>query len=302
MHADEIDVDDALVRMLLKEQFPRWADLPIARAPASGTDHAMYRLGDEMVVRLPRLERITPQVQKEQDWLPRLAPHLPLAVPALLAKGHPGAGYPCPWSIYGWLEGESASQAMLNNPEAAARTIAHFLAALQRISPHGGPYPGDHNFNRGEPLIKRDAATRQAIAALEGQIDTETVTLIWETALHAPLWTAPPVWIHGDMMSGNLLIQDGQISAIIDFGGLGIGDPACDLQIAWNFLPAQARSTFRHALQVDDATWLRGRGWALTNALVALPYYRDTNPAFARSAQHTIDEIIADHLNEDTGG
>jgi aminoglycoside phosphotransferase (APT) family kinase protein len=292
MHADEVDIDAPLVGRLLAAQFPHWADLPVSPVASAGTDNAIYRLGDDMIVRLPRIPGAAGQVAKEQRWLPRLAPHLPLAIPVPLGKGAPAEGYPWHWSIYRWLEGENATP----DSRQAATTLAHFVGALQRIDPAGGPPPGSHNFFRGVPLADRDASTRDAIAALAGTVDTEAVTAAWEAALRAPAWDAPPVWIHADLVPGNLLAVDGQLSAVIDFGGLGVGDPACDVIAAWSLFSAEARNAFRAALPVDDATWDRGRGWALSIGLIALPYYRSSNPVFAAVARRMIDEVLADHI------
>lgn len=298
MHADEVDTDAALVGRLLTAQFPTWAGLPIEPVGSAGTDNALYRLGDTMVVRLPRIHWAVAQVEKEQRWLPRLAPFLPLAIPVPRAMGTPAEGYPYPWSVYRWLGGETAIIERLTDPREAATALAQFIAALQRIETTGGPPPGEHNFGRGEPLALRDARTRAAIAALEtlhGAIDAGAATAAWEAALQAPAWENPPVWIHGDLQSGNLLTVEGRLSAVIDFGGLGVGDPAGDLIVAWNFFDADTRAVFRAALKVDDATWARGRGWALSVALIALPYYWDANPSLAAMARYTIGEVLADY-------
>ena len=294
MHANEVETDRQLVRRLLRAQFPQWAALPIEPVPSAGTDNALYRLGDDLVVRLPRIEAATEQVSKEQRWLPRLAPHLPLAIPVPLATGMPAEGYPWHWSVYSWLEGENATLERITDPLQAATDAAQFIAALQAIDPTGGPPAGSHNFFRGVPLAHRDAVTREAIATLHGKIDTRAATAAWEAALQTPLWDRPPVWVHGDLQSGNLLAVDGQLSAVIDFGGLGVGDPACDLLIAWNLFTPEMRAVFRATLAVDDATWARGCGWALYFGLVALPYYEVTNPTLAAIARYAIEQVLAD--------
>jgi aminoglycoside phosphotransferase (APT) family kinase protein len=294
MHIDEVDTDVSLVGRLLAGQFPQWADLPIEPFHSDGTDNAIYRLGDDMAVRLPRISWATGQVEKEQRWLPRLAPLLPLAIPLPLGKGIPADGYPWLWSVYQWLEGENPTIERIADPRQAATDLAQFVAALHRIDPTDGPVPGSHNSFRGVPLAARDAETRAAIASLEGMLDIDAVTVAWETALQAPAWDGPPVWIHGDLSSGNLLAVHGRLSAVIDFGCLGVGDPACDLIVAWSLFSAE-RDIFRAALPVDDATWARGRGWALSTALIALPYYRSTNPVIAAGAMQKIDEVLADH-------
>jgi aminoglycoside phosphotransferase (APT) family kinase protein len=297
MHADEVVTDISLVRRLLATQFPRWADLPLRPVPSGGTDNAIYRLGDDMTVRLPRIAWAIGQVAKEQQWLPRLAPHLPLAIPVPLAMGTPGEGYPWHWSVYRWLEGENATTERLADPCRAAIDLAHFILALQQIDPTEGPLAGPHNFDRGVPLALRDAPVRAAISALHGTgtLDTDAATAAWEAALHAPVWNAPPLWVHGDLQPGNLLAVEGRLSAVIDFGGLGVGDPACDLIVAWNLFSGKARDIFRATLSVDDAIWARGRGWALSVGLIALPYYLNTSPPMVRYARHTIAQVLADH-------
>jgi len=294
MHVDEVDADVPLVCRLLTAQFPQWADLPIEPVHAAETDNAIYRLGSDMAVRLPRIEGATGQVDKEHRWLPRLAPLLPLAIPAPLAKGAPGEGHPWQWSVYRWLAGEHATSERIADLRKAARDLAQFVAALQRIDPTGGPLPGAHNSFRGVPLSMRDAETRAAIASLAGMLDTGAVTAAWDAALQAPAWHGPPVWIHGDLLPLNLLVERGRLSAVIDFGCLGLGDPACDLMVAWTFLDAQTRAVFRAALPDDDVTWARGRGWALSFGLIALPYYQSTNPVLAGIARRAIDEALAD--------
>jgi aminoglycoside phosphotransferase (APT) family kinase protein len=258
MHADEVDVDVSLVGRLLAAQFPQWADLSIEPVHSAGTDNAIYRVGSDMAVRLPRIEGATGQVDNEHRWLPRLAPHLPLAIPVPLAKGTPGEGYPWHWSVYRWLEGETAIIERIADPGQAARDLAQFVVALQRIDPAGGPPPGTHNSFRGVPLSTRDDDTRAAIASLDDMLDTGAVTAAWDAALQAPAWHGPPDWIHGDLSPLNLLVERGRLSAVIDFGCLGVGDPACDLQVAWNLFSAQTRDVFRAALPVDDATWTLG--------------------------------------------
>jgi aminoglycoside phosphotransferase (APT) family kinase protein len=294
MHADEVDTDASLVRRLLAAQFPSWAGLPIEPVPSAGTENAIYRLGTEMAVRLPRIHGDTGQVDKLHQWLPTLAELLPLTIPVPLAKGEPGEGYPWHWSVYPWLEGENATPERIADPGQAATALGQFVAALQRIDPAGGPSPGQHNFFRGVPLAARDSHTRTAIEALHGVLDTDAATAAWDAALQVPAWHGPPVWIHGDLQTGNLLARGGRLSAVIDFGGLGVGDPACDLITAWDLLSAETREVFRTAVRVDDATWARGRGWALSIGLIGLPYYLDTNPEFVRYARRLIDETLAD--------
>ncbi|MFJ6573844.1 aminoglycoside phosphotransferase family protein [Streptomyces sp. NPDC091292] len=313
MHADEAPIDVPLVRGLLTAQFPQWAHLPLTRFPSSGTVNAVYRLGDDLTVRLPRIPGGVEDIEKEQRWLPRLAPLLPVAVPAVLGKGVPGEGYPWPWSVHRWLDGDhpdatrlaptestaddpgdpanSADLADSTDPAAQlALDLAEFITALHRIDPTDAP-PA----YRAAPLATVDDGARAAIRDLRGDIDTGAATAAWDAALEAPDWSGPPVWLHSDLMPGNLLLSRGRLSAVIDFGTVGVGDPACDLIVAWNPLPARVRNGFRAAVVLDDATWARGRGWALCMALIQLPYYRETNPVIAGHARHVIREVLTDH-------
>jgi aminoglycoside phosphotransferase (APT) family kinase protein len=290
MHADEVDTDMSLVRRLLRAQFPQWAALAMERVPSTGTDNALYRLGNDMVVRLPRIDWAVEGSRREREWLPRLAPLLPVAIPVLLAQGTPAEGYPWEWGVYEWLEGENPTIDGIADSDSLARDVAQFVDALHRIDLTDGP-PA----TRGVALHMRDDPTRTAIAALRGLIDTEATTALWEAALQTPPWSRAPVWVHGDLAPGNLLLQGARLTAVIDFAGVGVGDPACDLIVAWNLLPVAARSVFRAALDVDDATWDRGRGWALSVALIQLPYYKDTNEALAANAGHVIREVVADY-------
>jgi len=298
MHADEVDLDIPLVSRLLAAQFPQWAGLPIQPVQPLGTDNALFRLGDEMVVRMPRRKRTTQTLEKELQWLPILAAQLPVAIPIPKAEGMPGEGYPFPWSIYTWLKGENAAVERVTDLRQLATDLTQFLAALQRIDATGGPSPGAHNFFRGVPLRRRDEMTRTAIASLGRAIDRDAVTAAWEAALGAPEWTRSPVWVHGDLDRRNILITQGRLCGIIDFGCLGVGDPACDVMAAWKLLSADARPIFRTALSVDEATWMRSRGWALSQALMALSYYsEETNPILVREAQRWVTEILADRFS-----
>lgn len=295
MHADELDIDVALVGRLIAGQFPEWVGLRLEPVRPAGTDNALYRLGSDLVVRLPRKSSSVAPLEKERRWLPKLAPLVPLAVPVPLAKGVPAEGYPWEWSVYRWLEGETATRESLDDPGRAARDLALFVGALQRVDPTDGPQPGEHNFFRGAPLAARDAATRTAIAALRGALDADAVTRAWEAALAAPEWDRPPVWIHGDLDVRNLLLHEGRLSAVLDFGCLGVGDPACDVMVAWKVLPADTRDLFRAELSVDEATWARSRGWALYQSLTALAYYTlETNRVLVLEARRWLAEVLSD--------
>ncbi|SQD97307.1 MULTISPECIES: aminoglycoside phosphotransferase family protein [unclassified Parafrankia] len=294
MHASEVVVDTSLVGRLIAAQFPEWAGLPLEPVRSAGTDNAIYRLGVDLAVRLPRIPAAAGQVDKEHRWLPQLAPLLPLDIPVPLGTGTPGEGYPWPWSVHRWLEGEDLLAEPAVDLHRMAIELGNFVAALQQVDPTGGPPPGTHNFFRGAPLARRDAATRAAIHSLRATLDTAAATAAWDTAVHAPRWQGTPVWIHGDLLPGNLLTRGGRLHAVIDFGGLGVGDPACDVMAAWTLLSTESREAFRSTIGADDATWARGRGWALSFGLIALPYYQDSNPTLAHIARHTIDEAITD--------
>lgn len=291
MHTDEIETDADLVRRLLAGQFPRWAELPIRPVVSYGTDHDIYRLGADLAVRLPRIGWATAQAAREAEWLPKLAPHLPLALPVPLAMGRPAAGYPFDWSVYEWLPGENAN-GTIEDLEQAAIDLAAFVAALRRIDTADAfPRPPRH---RGAPLVEFDEAVRRSVAELGDRIDGDATLRSWQESLDAPAWDGPEVWVHGDLLPGNLLVVDGRLSAVIDFGGLNVGDPACDLQPAWNVFAGSSRQRFRSELDVDDASWLRGRGWALLQAVVALPYYWETNPGMVRQTSHALTQVLAD--------
>lgn len=290
MHIDEIDIDSKLVRHLLTEQFPDWTHLKLEVIHPVGTDNMMYRLGNDKVVRLPRMESSAANIEKECQWLPRLAPLLPIAIPTPLGKGSPGAGYPLSWFICQWLEGKNPNTESMLDHHQAAIDLGNFVAAMQKINSKDGP-----KCNRGQPLRTRDQETREAITSLHDIYDAHLVTDIWESALTVPVWSGPPVWIHGDLHAGNLLAQNGRVTAVVDFGSAGVGDPACDLMMAWTLLTNETRDTFRSIVQADDAMWARGRGWALTFGIVAYPYYRISNPIFAGVAKRAIDEVLADY-------
>lgn len=294
MPADTVAIDASLARRLVAAQFPQWADLPVTPVAFGGWDHKTFHLGADMTVRLPSAAAYSQQVEKEQRWLPRLAPFLPLAIPCPLAMGKPSAFYPWPWSVYRWIEGETAKIERIADLRAFATTLAEFLVALQRIDASGGPKAGRHNFYRGGKLTTYDAETRQAIAALDGRIDTGAVTAVWDAAL-ATDWQLPPVWVHGDISAGNLLVKNGRLVAVIDFGSSGVGDPACDLSIAWTLLRGDSRNAFRTALPLDRGAWARGRGWTLWNALIVLAGLPGTDPLAVEDSRRVIDDVLADH-------
>ena len=288
-----MDIDASVARGLVGSQFPQWASLPVTPVEYDGWDNRTFRLGDDMSVRLPSAECYAGQVAKEHRWLRRLAPHLPLAIPSPLAMGIPAEGYPWHWSVYRWLEGESANLRHVDDLQEFATTLARFLVSLHQIDPTGGPRPGAQNFYRGGPLATYAGETHGAIAALHGRIDVDAVTAVWETALDAT-WRGTPVWLHGDVSASNLLVRGGRLSAVIDFGNCCVGDPACDLTIAWTLFSGESREAFRAALPADGATWARGRGWALWKGLITLSEREGTNPAEIGNARRVVDEVLAD--------
>ncbi|AKZ53167.1 putative aminoglycoside phosphotransferase [Streptomyces ambofaciens ATCC 23877] len=285
-------IDEALVRCLVDTQFPQWADLALKLLDPAGSDHVIYRLGEELSVRLPRHPGAIGQARKESQWLPQLAPHLPLAIPVPVAVGGPGFGYPWPWAVSRWLDGEVATVDALGDSPEAAIELARFLAALQRFPLEDIPAGDAGEALTGRPLSDRDRATRAAIAEVDGVFDTAAMTQLWNAALSAPGWDRSPVWFHGDFHTGNLLTSHGCLSAVIDFGGLGTGDPACDLMIAFTLMSADSRAAFRDALGVDDATWMRGRGWALATGLNAYTSYAAVNPRVAAQTTRQITHAL----------
>jgi aminoglycoside phosphotransferase (APT) family kinase protein len=292
MHDDQIDSDVDLVRSLLEAQLPQWANLAIEKVESTGTDNALYRLGRDMVVRIPLRPSATGSIENESLWLPMLRPHLPVEIPVLIARGESTHEFPWPWSVVSWIEGEDASTANFSDHQAAT-DVARFVAALHSIDPTGGPEP-QANLGRGVPLADRDQVTRWAINASVTLVDTDAVMTGWDEALKVPAWNRPAVWVHGDVAAGNILFRDGRLTAVIDWGCLGVGDPACDLIIAWELFDADSRAVLRSELQVDDATWERGRGWALSTAIAELPYYQDTNQFMADRARRQLTAVLAD--------
>ena len=285
MHADEVEIDEALVRRLLAGQFPEWADLPLRRVEPAGTVHAIFRLGDDLSVRLPRRNGPTEPGGKELDWLPRLAPLLPLEVPVPVAQGRPSEAYAWFWDVYTWVEGDTAPVEEIDAVQ-AARDLAAFVAALQRIDPTGAPR------GRGIPLAERDIEIQHRLARFDGD---PAVAAEWQRALTAPPWKGPPVWHHGDLDARNWLVRDGRIRAVIDWGSTGVGDPACDVMVAWKLHSHEARDAFREALPTDGATWERARGWAVSQAVAALSYYTpDNNPTLYGEAESWLELVLSE--------
>jgi aminoglycoside phosphotransferase (APT) family kinase protein len=292
MHAGQADIDEDLVRRLVRGQFPQWADLPVKQLASGGTVNAVYRLGDSLTVRLPLTVGGVEDLAREARWLPELAPALPVTIPAVAASGEPGEGYPWPWAVHEWIDGETPVEGQLREPELIARDLAGFVRALRSVTVEGGPVA-----YRGVPLAGVDEETQQAFEDLshtDEPFDVDLATAVWEDALATPLWTGPACWLHSDLMPSNLLVSGGTLTAVLDFATVGVGDPACDLIPAWNLLPSTARQVFRDAVEADDAMWRRGRGWALSMAAIQLPYYRTTNPIISGNARYVIREILAE--------
>lgn len=291
-----VGVEVQQVRRLVGEQFPQWADLPVEPVAKGGWDNWTFHLGADMIVRLPSASEYAEAVEKEHRWLPVLAPVLPQPIPVPLGKGAPSAEYPHAWSIYRWLDGSTASAERIADPVRFAGDLGGFLAALQSVDAADGPQPGIHNWYRGGTLRTYDKNTQQALGDLMGRVDAELAREIWADALEAR-WDGVDRWFHGDIAEGNLLLGDGQLAAVIDFGTCGVGDPACDLAIAWTLLTAEGRQVFRDRLTVDEATWARGRGWALWKA-VATCWYTYEDPADAvefAAAKRVLDEIFSEY-------
>jgi aminoglycoside phosphotransferase (APT) family kinase protein len=287
-------IDATLVKRLIAAQFPQWSHLPVIPVEIDGWDNRTYRLGEDLTVRLPTAAGYVPAVDKENEWLPRLAPSLPVAIPAIVARGVPGEGYPFPWSIRGWIEGETAAQARIDDMAQFATSVAEFLLALQRCDSSGGPAAGEHSWYRGASPAHYDEETRRCLTELQGHVDTDRAAAVWDAALAAE-WRGEPVWFHGDIAAGNLLAVDGKLVAVIDFGTSGVGDPACDLVIAWTMFHGDSREAFRRTIGQDPGTWARARGWALWKALLVLSGSIDTDQEVAAANRRVIDEVLADH-------
>lgn len=293
---NKADVTPELVASLVAEQFPEWAHLPVRRVAEDGHDNSTFHLGDTMSVRLPSGDSYAPQVEKEQRWLPLLAPHLPLPIPQPLAQGEPNEAFPHPWSVYRWLPGRPATDERVSNPEQLAADLARFLTALYAIDPAGGPRPGMHNFFRGADVATYEGETLDAIDTLGAQdaIDAPAALEVWNAARSAQ-WDGPAVWVHGDMGAGNLLVDDdGALCAVIDFGCAAVGDPACDLTIAWTFFDGPAREAFRAGLALDDGAWARARGWALWKAAIMLARFPE-GPRWQARHRQVIEAVLAEH-------
>jgi aminoglycoside phosphotransferase (APT) family kinase protein len=299
------DITPELVAQLVALQFPEWADLAVSRVELDGWDNTTFRLGTTMSVRLPSADAYVAQIEKEHRWLPILAKQLPLAIPEPLSQGVPALGFPRPWSIYRWIEGDTVNDATVGDSTQFASDLAAFLTALYRCDTSDGPAAGTHSHTRGQPVAVWDDTTRTALERLDSMIDVAGATEVWEAAIDTE-WRQPPVWVHGDITGTNLLVHGGRLCAVIDFGCCAVGDPACDTTIAWTFFSGASRAQFMSQLPVDESTWARGRGWALWKALLELvadlttPGHSEhaaTRFGWRQSARRVVDEVIADHRN-----
>lgn len=283
---------EELAARLVAEQFPHWSDLRIELVRPGGHDNRTFRLGDEMTIRLPTDEGYVAGELKEHVWLERLAPVVPLAIPVIRGVGVPTTDFKLPWSIRQWIPGDTAGLDRIADPVRFARDLAGFLVALRAADTTGAPAAGSQSFLRGMHPSAYDDDVRSTIVRIGDELEVPRVEAAWEQAL-ASTWTGEPVWFHGDVAAGNLIVADGRLVAVIDFGTSGVGDPACDVVIAWTLLGDGARSAFREALGVDPDTWERGRGWALWKALITIAEHRDTDPAAADAARRVLEQVLA---------
>jgi len=286
LHDSEVSIDVALVQRLVAEQFPERGGQFIREVKSTGTVNVIYRIGDDVYARLPRVEAGQASLKHEARWLPWLMERLSLSVPEPIGEGQPSAAYPFAWALYRWIEGEAYTDEGIDDEARAARDLARFVLELRRLDPSGAPPAGRR------PLRELCDLTRAAIEAGRMLIDADAALAVWEDALHSPIWEGEAVWIHADLLRPNILTCSGAIRAIIDFGMAGVGDPAADVIAAWSVFGPVAREQYRSVLNVDDGTWRRARGFALHQAAIAIPYYHKTNPSFAALARRTIQEVL----------
>ncbi|GGQ48987.1 aminoglycoside phosphotransferase family protein [Couchioplanes azureus] len=296
MHDDEVRATAGQVRRLVAAQCPQWAGLPVTPLPdeVEGTDHVLFRIGGTLVARMPKIGWAVDQAESDARWLPVLAPRLPARIPVPLHLGEPGAGFPWRWTVVPWIDGATLPRrGCADIPP--ARDLAAFVRALHAVDPTGGPVkpPG----TRGSALRHADEGVRRALSRLAGcddGFDVAAAEAAWDACLAAPAWDRDPVWIHGDLQPGNIVVDGGRLAAVIDFGALGVGDPAPDLAAAlWTFTGA-ARQAYREAVGCDEATWRRACGWALAPSLTGLDYYRHSFPRMAEGCRRMIREVLTE--------
>ena len=276
---------------MVTRQFPELADFQIRPVDVSGWDNRTFHLGDELLVRMPSAMHYVAQVEKEQRWLPILSRSISLSIPIPVAQGMPCPEFPHPWSIYKWLPGESLSSNPDVDQKALAKSLAEFLRELQAVPTTDAPFPGPHCFYRGAHLSVYDAETQQAIAALTGIVDVDAASTVWSQALSCPYF-GEPVWFHGDIAPGNLLVTDGLLSAVIDFGCCGVGDPACDLAFAWTDLDTDARECFLSEVGSESNMTSRAMGWALWKALITAVDCVDRDAQTWQRSMKTISNVL----------
>jgi aminoglycoside phosphotransferase (APT) family kinase protein len=293
LHDDEVEIDSALVERLLAAQFPHWAGRDVRVVKQSGTDNVTFRVGDELAVRLPRTQAKQGQTEMDLQWMPHLAPHVSLRIPEPLELGRPGEGYPFTWGVYRWLPGAPFDLKSVDGVQ-AAEDLAEFVRSLRAVDTTGAPVPDDNPFRRGTPLAPRDAMFREALDQVKDHFDTGLLTAAWEESLTADTWDGTRHWIHGDLMSGNILVVEGKLSAVIDFGTARAADPAADVLPAWWLFEGDSRRAYREALEIDDTTWLRARGWALSLIVIAIPYYLDRRPGTLPDSKAAVADILSD--------
>ncbi len=292
MHDDQVDIDVEVVRGLLAEQRPDLAELPITPVVSTGTVNALFRIGDDLVARLPLQEEWAEGIDREWMWIPWLSRRITsVRLPEPVFKGSANAAYPFVWSVYRWIEGAPYEDALIDDEAEAARTLARFVLELRALevtpsAPEGGR----------DPLAALDVDTREAIGGAGTLIDGAAATTVWDQALRTPPWDRKPVWIHGDLLRPNLIVHEGRLVAVIDYGYIGVGDPATDLIPAWAVFGPTGRAILREMLEPDNITWSRGRGIALHQAAMIIPYYVETNPGFVELARRTIEQILDDAL------
>lgn len=291
-----IEADVELVRRLLAAQAPQWVDLPLTTVASAGVNHGIFRLGEHLTVRVPQSEWVANHVRKEHRWLPQFVGRLPLEVPSIAAAGVPDDHFPWHWSVYGWLAGREAVESAPLDERATALALADLVRELHLVPTSNGPRAGLHSGLRGTPLPVRDDVVRAALVSIPGQFDVPAATAAWEAALRVPAWRQSPVWIHGDMHPGNLLVREGALSGLVDWEMMCVGDPALDLSGAWMVLSDAGRQVMRNALPLDDHTWARARGWALCIGVIAAAYYHDSNPVLAGFSRKAAEDAVADFV------